>query len=76
MNMADRKQNKRCPVCGAPEAEAYAPFCAKRCADVDLGRWLGGTYRIPGEPAEPEDMAAALRDGSAEGEGAEGSDND
>ncbi len=27
----------------------YRPFCSKRCADVDLGRWLGGTYAIPAE---------------------------
>lgn len=40
---------KTCPVCGKPEAEGYAPFCSKRCADVDLARWLGGVYRIPSE---------------------------
>jgi len=26
----------------------YRPFCSRRCADIDLGRWLGGTYAIPG----------------------------
>lgn len=44
---------KTCPVCGKPEVEKYAPFCSKRCADVDLSRWLGGVYRIPSE--EPPD---------------------
>ena len=44
---------KTCPVCGKPEAEEYAPFCSKRCADVDLSRWMGGVYRIPSE--EPPD---------------------
>jgi uncharacterized protein len=33
------------------------PFCSKRCADVDLYRWLGGVYVIPtaasDEDAEP-----------------------
>ena len=36
-----------CPVCGRPEVEAYRPFCSRRCADVDLGRWLTGGYRVP-----------------------------
>lgn len=38
---------KSCPICGKPEAAEYSPFCTKRCADVDLSRWLGGVYRIP-----------------------------
>jgi hypothetical protein len=42
--MADPKP---CPVCSAPSVAAYAPFCCKRCADVDLGRWLKGAYAIP-----------------------------
>ncbi|MCW8834801.1 MAG: DNA gyrase inhibitor YacG [Rhodospirillales bacterium] len=37
----------RCPNCGKPVVQAFRPFCSKRCADVDLGRWLGGHYRIP-----------------------------
>ena len=35
-------------------ASAYDPFCSKRCADVDLHRWLKGSYVIPGANAEPE----------------------
>jgi endogenous inhibitor of DNA gyrase (YacG/DUF329 family) len=31
----------------------YFPFCSGRCKTIDLGRWLGETYRIPAE--EPED---------------------
>lgn len=36
-----------------------APFCSRRCADVDLGRWLGEGYRLPGggEESAPEDKA-------------------
>lgn len=37
----------KCPICGKPAAEAYKPFCSKRCADIDLGRWLGEGYRVP-----------------------------
>jgi uncharacterized protein len=48
----------RCPICGRPTRADYRPFCSRRCADVDLSRWLRGTYTIPGEPA-PSDGEAA-----------------
>ncbi len=41
-----------CPICGKPGAPDYRPFCSKRCADIDLSRWLKGVYSIPG--TEPE----------------------
>ena len=44
-----------CAICGKPRAPAYRPFCSKRCADVDLGRWLGGRYAIPGAAVDEED---------------------
>jgi len=42
-----------CPLCGKPAADGFKPFCSKRCADIDLGRWLKGGYAIPGAPADP-----------------------
>jgi endogenous inhibitor of DNA gyrase (YacG/DUF329 family) len=56
----------RCPTCGRPQAPEFRPFCSKRCADVDLQRWLSGRYVIaggredededtPGSPASRED---------------------
>ena len=42
-----------CPLYGKPAAEGFKPFCSKRCADIDLGRWLKGGYAIPGGPADP-----------------------
>ncbi len=36
-----------CPICKASADPDYAPFCSKRCADVDLHRWLSGGYGIP-----------------------------
>ncbi len=47
-----------CPICNKPTEAAHRPFCSKRCADVDLGRWLGGGYAIPS--TDPEDIEAAL----------------
>ena len=45
-----------CPICKAPAAAAYRPFCSRRCADIDLGRWVSGGYAIPTEePAEDAD---------------------
>ena len=36
-----------CPICGKMSVRAYHPFCSKRCADIDLNRWLSGSYAIP-----------------------------
>jgi len=50
--MTDSPTTRRCPECGRPASDRHAPFCCKRCADLDLGRWLDGGYRIPtAEPA-------------------------
>jgi endogenous inhibitor of DNA gyrase (YacG/DUF329 family) len=45
-----------CPICAKEAAERYRPFCSRRCADVDLGKWLTGSYAIPAEPADPDDL--------------------
>ena len=44
----------KCPVCTKPGLAQFRPFCSKRCADIDLGRWLKESYRVPTEEA-PED---------------------
>ena len=37
-----------CPICKKnPVAKSYAPFCSKRCADIDLHRWFSGDYAVP-----------------------------
>ncbi|WP_431300645.1 DNA gyrase inhibitor YacG [Tabrizicola sp. BL-A-41-H6] len=41
-----------CPVCGKPTDLKVKPFCSRRCADVDLGRWLNESYRVAGEPVD------------------------
>ena len=48
-----------CPICGRPRAEAHRPFCSRRCADVDLHRWLHGSYTIAGEEDSEDDRKEA-----------------
>lgn len=48
-----------CPVCGKPQEAAYRPFCSKRCADVDLHRWLSDGYAIPGSAEEDDSDGAS-----------------
>jgi endogenous inhibitor of DNA gyrase (YacG/DUF329 family) len=65
----------RCPICSQPyefasiDDLASFPFCSDRCRLIDLGRWIDGTYVIPGaeapaapgsEGAEDEDSAEEL----------------
>ena len=45
------KKRRACAICGKPVDPAYKPFCSKRCANLDLHRWLNGSYVIAGEPA-------------------------
>ena len=45
---------KRCPECGKPMDPKFKPFCSSRCRDVDLNRWLKGSYVIPGRDDEAD----------------------
>jgi endogenous inhibitor of DNA gyrase (YacG/DUF329 family) len=57
---------RKCPICGKPTVEATKPFCSKRCADIDLSRWLKGVYAIPVEESnaavDPESADDDTRD--------------
>lgn len=56
----------RCPICKKVYTDtAYVPFCSKRCADVDLGRWFMGNYAVASEDLdelEIEELGEALAD--------------
>jgi endogenous inhibitor of DNA gyrase (YacG/DUF329 family) len=52
-------QAKPCVVCGKPQAQALRPFCSRRCADVDLHRWLSGAYALPALEDEDGDARPA-----------------
>ncbi len=61
----------KCPTCGKPAAADYRPFCSGRCANIDLGRWLNGDYRIPTDeaPGETPDGDGPGDDGPSDGPG-------
>jgi endogenous inhibitor of DNA gyrase (YacG/DUF329 family) len=44
-----------CPICGKLPLPEFKPFCSKRCADVDLNRWLKGVYAVPVTENDDED---------------------
>jgi endogenous inhibitor of DNA gyrase (YacG/DUF329 family) len=54
VSLIERPAQRPCPICGKPPMPLYRPFCSARCAQIDLGRWLKGNYRIPTEEA-PDD---------------------
>jgi uncharacterized protein len=52
--MPDPTRRAACPICGKPVVAEYRPFCSRRCADVDLNRWLSGVYVVPVTEDEDE----------------------
>ncbi len=51
-----------CPVCGKPSSLAERPFCSRRCADIDLHRWLSGTYAIPAKSDAEDEESLPLEE--------------
>ncbi len=54
--------DSRCPICSRPVAgdtgSRLRPFCSRRCADVDLGRWFTGSYRVPSAETDEDEAQA------------------
>jgi hypothetical protein len=76
MSEKGRERRGSCPICGAPTGKPWRPFCSRRCANVDLNRWLKGAYAVPVvEPDEDDDEALEAGPGAARrrSEGEEGS---
>ena len=70
-NAAPRQRATRpCPICQKASDAAFHPFCSKRCAEVDLNRWLTGSYAIPAvEPPDEVDLMDGMTDDEAGGRG-------
>jgi hypothetical protein len=59
------RRPRKCPICGQPSHRDAYPFCSRRCADIDLNRWLSGRYIIPATESEDEAEKASGADGKA-----------
>lgn len=62
-NVIRLRPGRACPICRRPSSRAAYPFCSKRCADIDLNRWLSGAYAIPA--AEEGEKEASGEDGDS-----------
>lgn len=64
--MSNVIKTHKCPICHKLCAdEKYMPFCSKRCADIDLGRWFNGSYAVPSErldEMESQELYEAMED--------------
>ncbi len=52
----------KCPICGQPATPPHKPFCSRRCANIDLGRWLKEGYRIPAAPVTDDEADSVGED--------------
>ncbi len=55
----------KCPTCGRPTEARFRPFCSTRCQQLDLGRWLNESYRVPGPVLEDDEAEAFSQNGPA-----------
>jgi hypothetical protein len=51
-----RAAHGKCPICKSPAERRFRPFCSKRCAEIDLSRWLGGSYAVPAVELDENDL--------------------
>ena len=51
---ASPKPKGKCTICGKPVTVEFHPFCSARCKQIDLGRWLNETYRVPAVEREED----------------------
>ena len=58
----------RCPICSKTYKIAKLddlptfPFCSPRCRLIDQGRWVDGSYVIPGPPVRNPNPTAIPQD--------------
>tara|TARA_R110000868_G_scaffold181050_7_gene421825 strand:+ start:2297 stop:2515 length:219 start_codon:yes stop_codon:yes gene_type:complete len=69
-NVVPLRTLRPCAICGKKSTQAFHPFCSKHCADVDLNRWLKGSYAIPA--VEPPDEWLDGSDGEMDDSGSNG----
>ena len=60
--MASQEQARPCVICGKPQVLRFRPFCSRRCADIDLHRWLSGVYAVPAQDDEARESGDQSED--------------
>lgn len=60
-NVEPLRKTLPCPECGRASSRVDYPFCSVRCRNLDLNRWLSGSYAIP--VTEEEDNTEPSEDG-------------
>lgn len=50
----------KCPHCDALAVKPHTPFCSRRCAQIDLGKWLNEDYSVPADGVMDENDIDAL----------------
>ena len=48
-----------CPMCDKPSEKAFSPFCSQRCADLDLAKWISGSYTIASQDPDDAEFSAS-----------------
>tara|TARA_S200000501_G_scaffold361360_1_gene389494 strand:+ start:42 stop:275 length:234 start_codon:yes stop_codon:yes gene_type:complete len=56
IDLAKKRKGRKCPNCGGIGQEKYKPFCSRRCADLDLAKWLNGSYSVPVVELDENDL--------------------
>ena len=41
-----KKKKSKCPTCKKISKEPHSPFCSKKCAEIDLMKWLSDEQEI------------------------------
>ena len=51
-----------CPICDTETVHKFRPFCSKRCADIDLHKWLTEGYSLEAIDQDDEETAKPRED--------------
>ncbi len=41
-----KKKKSKCPACKKISKDPFIPFCSKKCAELDLMKWLTDEHQI------------------------------
>ena len=56
IDLEKKRNGGKCPGCGGIGQGKYKPFCSRRCAALDLAKWLNGSYSVPVVELDENDL--------------------